>query len=191
MALKTMIFVTTNKGKAREVKAILKGFRVVVKSVELHEAKHLTHEELVKRKVRDAFEAVGKPVFVEDTGLFVEGFKDYPGLRSREVYEKLGLDGFVRKCGGRKAFFRTIVGYCDGKRVVIAGKAVCRGRIAERVEKRAFGGLPYLRVFIPEGYDVPVAAFAKKDFDLFFTKLNHRAKAFRQAAGLVRANEFP
>lgn len=183
--MKTIFFVTTNKGKAREVKAILKGFRVVVKSVELHEAKHLTHEQLVKRKARDAFKAVGKPVFVEDTGLFVEGFKEYPGLRSREVYEKLGLEGFVKKCGGRKAFFRTVVGYCNGKKTVIAGKAICRGRISKRVEKKAFGGLPYLRVFIPEGHGVPVAAFGKKDFDLFFTKLNHRAKAFRKAADLI------
>ena len=182
MALKTIIFVTTNKGKAREVKAILKGFRVVVKRVELHEAKYLPHEQLVKRKARDAFKAVGKPVFVEDTGLFVQGFGGYPGLRSREVYEKLGLEGFVKKCGGRNAFFRTVVGYCDGKRVAIVGKAVCRGRIAKSVEKRAFGGLPYLRVFIPDGYSVPVAAFSKKDFDLFFTKLNHRAKAFRKLA---------
>lgn len=171
---------TSNKGKAREVKGILRKSRIRVKivSLDLKEAKHLSHKQLAVRKARDAFARVGKPVIIEDTGLFVEGFKGYPGLKSREVYEKLGLEGFVRKCGGRKAFFRTVIGYCDGKRSFVMATGECRGKIALSVEKRRFAGLPYLRVFIPAGFSKPVAAFSKRDFNAFFTRLNHRAKAF-------------
>ena len=177
--MKSIVFVTTNKGKAREVKKIIEKIEVKIVGLELREKKHLSHEKLVQAKAKHAFELVGKPVVVEDTGIFVEGFKDYPGLRSREVFEKIGFRGFLEKCGGRKAFFRTIAGFYDGKRMVLF-KGICKGRIGRKVEGRKIEGLPFLNVFIPNGFSKPVAAFSKKDLEKFLFKTNHRAKAFKK-----------
>ncbi|HIH20002.1 TPA: hypothetical protein HA244_01920 [Candidatus Micrarchaeota archaeon] len=177
--MKTIIFVTSNKGKTQEVKKILKGLRVSVKPIDLREAKHFTHEQLVRKKAKDAFKIVGKPVVIEDTGLFVEGFKNYPGLRSREVIEKIGLKKFARKCGGHRAFFRTIAAYCDGNRLVLF-KGICQGKIAKAVFQRKIPHLPFLGVFVPKGESKPVAAFSKKELEKFLVETNHRAKAFRK-----------
>ncbi|HLC38157.1 MAG TPA: non-canonical purine NTP pyrophosphatase, partial [Candidatus Norongarragalinales archaeon] len=81
--MKTVLFATSNRGKAKEVKRIMKKLNVKIIPLDLHEDKTLSHEQLVVRKAWDAFEKTGKPVVVEDTGLFVEGFKGYPGLNSK------------------------------------------------------------------------------------------------------------
>ncbi|MFH1056682.1 MAG: non-canonical purine NTP pyrophosphatase [Candidatus Micrarchaeota archaeon] len=174
-----IVFVTTNKGKAAEVRRIMRKTRVSVKPLELVEKKHLTHEELARAKAKDAFRKLGIPVVVEDTGLFVEGFKNYPGLRSRNVVENLGMGGFAKKCGGRKAFFRTIAAYCDGRRVMLF-KGVCRGEIAEKPSRKSIAHLPYLRVFIPNGFSKPVAGFSKRELEDFLHNWNHRSIAFKK-----------
>ena len=185
--MKSVLFVTTNEGKVSEVRKILKKLHIKVRRVELREEKHLTHPQLVRLKALHAFEVLRKPVVVEDTCLFIDGFKDYPGLRSKEVFNKIGLKGFVSKCGGRKAFFRTIAAYCDGRRVFLF-TGVCKGRISKTIAGQSIVGLPFLRIFIPLGFDKPVAAFSKKDLKKFLFEENHRAKAFKKLEKWILAN---
>jgi XTP/dITP diphosphohydrolase len=177
--LKTLLFVTSNKGKANEVKRIVKKLKVKVVALDLPEDKTLPHEKLVVKKARDAFTKIGKPVVVEDTGLFVQGFADYPGLKSRDVLLEEGLQGFLKKCAGKKAFFRCVVGYCDGKNVRLF-KGVCRGKIGRKISSKSVSFLPYLSVFIPAGFSKSVSEFSKEDLASKWTAANHRAKAFKK-----------
>ncbi len=172
-----MVFVTSNRGKAREVRKIVKKIRLIVKPLLLNEDYSLSHEKLAVGKAKHAFAILQKPVIVEDTILLVSGFKDYPGLKTKEVYQELGLEGFVKKCGGRNASFTTIAVYYDGKKARVF-KGVCRGRISKHVGKETIGGLPFLRVFILPKHRQVISEIPKKEFDEFFSKNNHRAEAF-------------
>ena len=96
--MKTVLFATSNRGKAKEVKRIMKKLNVKIIPLDLHEDKTLSHEQLVVRKAWDAFEKTGKPVVVEDTGLFVEGFKGYPGLNSK-------FGRFLKEMRRKESFF--------------------------------------------------------------------------------------
>ncbi len=170
---------TTNKGKAKEVRKILKGFRVAVKAIELPEDHFLSQEKIAAAKARAAFEIVGKPVVVDDTGFFVDGFKNFPGVRSKAVFKKLGLKGFIKKCGGRKAYALTIAAFFDGKKLILF-KGVSRGRISKASSKRLIEGLPYLSCFIPEGSKEIVVNLPEKKIHEFLVEENHRAKAFKK-----------
>jgi len=181
--MKTVFFVTTNKGKAREVKKILKGrVKIVVKPIELHEDHSLSHEQIAVSKAKQAFERLRKPVVVDDTGFFVRGFKDFPGVKSKQVFQKLGLAGFMRKCGGRKAFALTIAAYYDGKKMRLF-KGVSKYTISKTAsKKRLIEGFPYLSCAIPQGSTKRVADFSKSEMEAFLVRQNHRARAFNKFA---------
>ncbi|MEM4254865.1 MAG: non-canonical purine NTP pyrophosphatase [Candidatus Norongarragalinales archaeon] len=187
--MKKIIFVTTNKGKADEVCKIMRGFKVSVKSLSLREDYSLPHEKLVTAKARHAFELLGKPLVVEDTILLVDGFKGYPGLKTKDEYQRLGLEGFLKKCGGRNAVFRTLAAFFDGRAVKLF-EGNCEGRISKApgvVRAGVNPHLPFLRVFIPDGFEVPVSEFSKKNFEKFMFERNHRAKAFKKLAKWLSA----
>lgn len=185
--MKTIVFVTSNKGKAREAHRILEGFSVEVKNIDLPEAKHLTPEKLVELKAKDAFALVKRPVVVDDTGLFVKGFKDYPGLHSKDVLNEIGLKGFVKKCAGKKAYFSCLVGYCDGRKAQLF-KGVCQGKISSEIARSRIPSLPYLSVFIPDGFDKPVSEFSKRELEEEWFEKNHRQKAFSKLKVFLGGN---
>lgn len=174
-----MVFVTSNRGKAREVRKIVKKIRLVVKPLSLDEDYSLSHEKLAIGKAKHAFAILQKPVVVEDTILQVSGFRDYPGLKTKEVYQELGLEGFVKKCCGRNASFTTIAVYYDGKKArVFIGTS--RGKISNYVGRETIRGLPFLRVFVLPRDKLVVSELPEKEFDKYFLEVNHRAKAFRK-----------
>ncbi|MFB6354293.1 MAG: XTP/dITP diphosphatase [Halobacteriales archaeon] len=146
-------FVTTNEGKVREARAYLAD---VVDGVEAwaYDYPELQADDLATiaaHGARDAYAAGdGSPVFVEDSGLFVDGLGDFPGPYSSYVYGTIGLAGVWRLAeplDDRAAAFRSVVGYCDGETERTFEGAV-RGTI---VEPRGDGGFGYDPVFEYDG----------------------------------------
>jgi len=74
-------FATTNANKLREVNEIL-GEKLESIEIELVEPQALDVEEVVKEKAKDAFAKTGKPVLVEDTGVYVDAWQ---GLRRPSI----------------------------------------------------------------------------------------------------------
>ena len=115
--MKTIVFVTSNKGKAWEVKKILKRLTVKVKPIDLDEAKHLSHENLVRKKARDAFKAIRKPVVVESYGrtYVVSGHKEVlaHSYGKRDVKcVLLESDGDLTISGSNRARNHKSIGMC-------------------------------------------------------------------------------
>lgn len=177
--MKTIVFVTTNKGKAGEVKKILKGLRVIITPFELPEDHSLSQEKIAGSKARAAFKLVKKPIIVDDTGFYVRGFKNFPGVKSKEVFKKIGLEGFMKKCGGRKAYALTVAAYYDGKKMHLF-KGTCKGNIPKAASEKMNPNLPYWSCFVPLGSKLVVADFSRKDVHNFLSKESHRAKAFKK-----------
>ncbi|PCG88906.1 Ham1-like protein [Penicillium occitanis (nom. inval.)] len=94
--MKTLNFITGNKNKLSEVRAIL-GDAVVVdnKSVDVPEIQG-TIEEIAKEKCRRAADAVGGPVLTEDTALEFHAYKGLPGPYIKSFLEALGHEGLNR-----------------------------------------------------------------------------------------------
>ncbi|KAL2809491.1 inosine triphosphate pyrophosphatase-like protein [Aspergillus granulosus] len=91
--MKTLNFITGNKNKLAEVRAIL-GSVITVENqaVDVPEIQG-TIEEIAKEKCRHAARAVGGPVLTEDTALEYHALKGLPGPYIKQFLEALGHEG--------------------------------------------------------------------------------------------------
>ncbi|MFQ6052605.1 MAG: XTP/dITP diphosphatase [Candidatus Bathyarchaeia archaeon] len=118
----------------------------------------------------------GRPVVVEDAGLFIDRYGGFPGPYSSYALRTIGLEGVLKLMEGvesRGAAFRSAVAYRHGDEVRCFIGTV-RGRIARSI--RGAGGFGYDPIFIPEEGDG--RTFGEMEAEEK-NALSHRARAFR------------
>jgi len=93
------------------------------------------------------------PMFIDDSGLFVDALKGFPGVYSSYVFKTVGCDGILSLMKGvqdRGARFECCIGFlAPGKEPFIA-RGVAKGSISH--EKAGAGGFGYDPIFVPEGH---------------------------------------
>jgi len=146
-----LYFVTSNTNKVREAERILK-VKLNKISLDIEAIQTLHVEEVVKDKARKAFDAVKKPVFVEDTGLYIKAWNGFPGALIKWLLKCLGDDGICKILGNydRTTVVRTCIGIYDGKtHQVFTGEV--KGKIVEK--PRGDANFGWDSVFMPDGYE--------------------------------------
>ena len=184
-----IIFATSNEGKMREVREILKGLKAEVLSmkeagvsVDIVEDGD-TFEANAKIKARAVWEKTGGIVLADDSGLAVDYLNGEPGVYSAR-YAGPGHDSEanMRKLladlegeSNRKARFRTVIALIlDGKEYLFEG--IVNGHIIE--EKKGSAGFGYDPIFVPDGYN---QTFAELGDDIK-NRISHRAMATHKLA---------
>ncbi|CAG8042951.1 unnamed protein product [Penicillium salamii] len=100
MALTKLNFITGNKNKLLEVRAILGNvIEVDNQAVEVPEIQG-TIEEIAKEKARRAAEAINGPALTEDTALEFHALKGLPGPYIKSFMEALGHEGLNKMLDG-------------------------------------------------------------------------------------------
>lgn len=175
--------ITSNPGKVKEYQRELSGFGI--------EMEHLRHPydevqtsdlEEVVRKGMDAIVADGvRDFIIDDSGLFIDALKGFPGVWSAYAQRTIGNPGILRLMdgvGSRGAEFRCCIG-CDiaGKRIVVTG--VCRGTIT--TEERGTEGFGFDPVFSYDGR----RTFAEMPMDEK-NAVSHRGNAVRLLVEALR-----
>ncbi|MBE7373727.1 non-canonical purine NTP pyrophosphatase [Pseudomonas lopnurensis] len=146
-------FASINQQKIREVREILEpsGIEVLPFPVRIEELRTEDLQQLVSDKLLAAFKLIGKPVFVEHTGLFIRSLNGFPGGLTQIFWERLQAERFselISRLDDPAAEAKTLIGYCDGrKRHFFEG--VVAGRISPKPAGR--GGFEWDDVFIPDG----------------------------------------
>ena len=179
-----LYFVTGNRGKFEEARRVLAGC-----GVELEMLPDAPKLEVQSMDVRDvarwaaytAYLATGKPVVVEDTGLYIDALNGFPGAFAAQVYKTIGLRGVLKLLDGvenRRARFVTAVVAVIPPRVVEA-VGVVEGVIVE--EPRGSGGFGYDPIFRPLGSDKTFAEMSLEEKN----RWSHRGRAFRQLCRLL------
>ena len=151
--MKTLRFLSANPYKVREVQEILQPYDVAVVGVDrkIDEIQTEDVKLLVRDKVIKAFAILGRPVFVEHTGLELPGLNGLPGGLTQVFWDGLQADLFcnlVQALRTDEVVARTTVGYCDGKRLHFFDGAV-QGRVA--ATPRGPRDFQWDCVFVPEG----------------------------------------
>jgi len=170
-------FATTNAGKLREAREYLAG---VVDGLEQFDYDYVEvqSDDLAKiaaHGARESYEAVGEPVIVDDSGLFVDALGGFPGPYSSYVYDTLGIERVADLAlveENRGARFRAVVAYCDGDRVETF-EGVVPGRI---VAPRGDGGFGYDPIFEHDGTTFAEMDAAQKN------AISHRGRALAKLA---------
>lgn len=157
-------FISGNKFKLKEAKEILSmiGHEVVAKNKKINEIQTEDSEALVRDKAIKAFKEIGRPLFVEHTGLYVEYFEGLPGGLTQIFWDKLKADKFCEIFGNTpnvSAVAKTTIGYIDGKNINIF-EADVEGTISS--SPRGDRSFQWDCVFIPQGFDKTFAELGEK-----------------------------
>jgi XTP/dITP diphosphohydrolase len=171
-----LTFVSTNPGKAREVREILApyGIRVHWRRRRLPEPQADDLSTVVRSKLAAVKDIPGN-VLVEDSGLFIDSLAGFPGVYSAHFLSAWGFGPMLEllRRRARDAEFRAAAGLRVGSRTRIFTGTV-RGTIAPRA--RGTAGFGYDPIFVPHGWtktfaQVPPAAK---------NRLSHRSRAVRK-----------
>ena len=174
MRLGDLVFVTSNLGKLREAEAVL-GRSLDHSEIDLPELQTLDLEEVVRGKARAAWERLGRPVLVEDTGLELAGLAGFPGPLVRWLLTSVGPEGICRIAScfdDPRVTARCLVCATDGS-VEVFGEGVVEGTIA--ASPRGEGGFGWDSVFVPSDCDGRSYGEMSEDEK---NRISHRHKAF-------------
>jgi len=172
--MKSVFLVTSNLGKVEEISKHLEkfGIKVIGKEMEIPEIGE-EQEEIAKGKAQYAVERLKVPVIVEDTGVYFDAYKNFPGIRSKFVFKAIGYEGILKLLDNKskKAYFKTVMAYCESDKEHKVFVGINPGRMAETVRGVSHPRLPYDSIFIPDGDDRTFAEMAKEE------KANYSARA--------------
>lgn len=107
-------FVTSNKGKQTEARAIFGD--LVQKDIGYTEIQADTLDEVAAYGIKEVAARLDSPVMIEDAGLFVEALGGFPGVYSAYVQRTIGNAGILRlmeAVENRNAHFKSVVAYIE------------------------------------------------------------------------------
>ena len=116
-------FVSSNVHKLKEASEILSpvGVRVIPISLKIEELQTPDTQKLLRHKVLEAFHIVGRPLFVEHTGLYLEHLNGFPGGLTQVFWDTIQADRFAELFGhapaSSRVVARTALAYCDGRNI--------------------------------------------------------------------------
>jgi XTP/dITP diphosphohydrolase len=115
-----------------------------------------------------------RPIMIDDSGLFIDALKGFPGVYSSYVFKTVGNEGILslmRDEKQRTARFECCIGFMmPGKGPFIA-KGIAKGSIATK--KSGTSGFGYDPIFMHEGHS---RTYAELQIDEK-NKISHRGRA--------------
>lgn len=165
-------FLSNNEHKIKEINDILgDSIRVMSANIKIDEIQSKDTTVLVRDKLLKAFEKIGRPVFVEHTGLYIKSLKELPGGLTQIFWDDLEADGFISLLNShvdRTAIAKTIIGYCDGEKIHFFDGAV-EGKIS--IEPLGNRDFQWDCIFIPNGFNETFAEMGNKKNEISMRKL--------------------
>lgn len=149
-------FASNNDFKISEAANILiqKKIKVIPLKLKIEELQTTETERLVREKLLIAYRKIGRPLFVEHTGLYVDQIGGLPGGLTQIFWDNLGPDTFSRLFGSPKpdsASAKTTIAFCDGTKIKIFS-----GEIQGLIVNEPRGDREYFQwdcVFQPTGHN--------------------------------------
>jgi XTP/dITP diphosphohydrolase len=181
-------FATSNRHKFEEARLALRGSGVRLRRLP-SKGTELQSDDLAaiaEASAKETFLRAGRPLFVEDTGLFVSALNGFPGPYAAYVNRTVGptsLATLLKGASDRRAEFVSVVAYCRGSTEVKLFRGRLRGRISETA--RGAGGFGFDPVFIPQGGELTLGEMSIDEK----CEISHRSKAVRALALWLRSRE--
>ncbi len=174
--MKTIYFITGNKGKLSEVKEKLRSLDVTVIQEDLGypEVQGDSPEEVAEYGVECIKKRFSHPFIIEDAGLFIDALEGFPGVYSKYVFFTIGCKGILKLLEEKKrrtAVFRSVYAYSEPDKKPLFFIGECQGIIANK--ERGEGGFGYDPIFIPDGETKTFAEMSIEKKNTF----SHRGKA--------------
>jgi dephospho-CoA kinase len=168
------VLVTGNPGKLAEARRIA-GPALEAVVLDLPEPQSLDMLEILEAKAAAAWQRVGRPLVVEETGLELLAMRGFPGPLVKWMLHAMGADGVARTAlalGEPTAVARCMLLHFDGQTRTLA-EGETRGALV--LPPRGEGGFGWDPVFLPDGETRTYGELdgAVKD------RISHRGRAWR------------
>ena len=160
--LSELFFVSSNRHKYLEARDIAASFGLRLSFIKesLEEIQSDSLCEISKRKAQDAFDKFGRPVLVEDAGLFIDALNGFPGPFSSYVFQTIGNNGILDLLKlDRRADFVSVFSFCS-EYCSKSFEARLSGVIAETPMGKGWG---YDPIFVPHDTDQTFAQLIDKN----------------------------
>ena len=183
--MRRIIFASTNEGKFNEIFVHLRTFDIDIEFVRLATVEIQSNklDEIALQKSKEAYEKISRPLIVEDTGLFIDSLKGFPGPYSSYVLQTIGNQGILDlllNSTNRFALFRSIVAYKDSNNhMTFSGDT--KGTISDHITE---GGWGYDPIFIPESSSATYGQLGITNK----MEVSHRTHALNKFAEWYRGN---
>ncbi|MFA5188965.1 MAG: RdgB/HAM1 family non-canonical purine NTP pyrophosphatase [Patescibacteria group bacterium] len=173
-------FITGNKNKFAEVKAILP--EVEQLDIDLPEIQEIDTKEIVKEKLLEALKHKKGEFIVEDTSLYLDCLNGLPGPLIKWFLQTIGNEGLANladKLGDDNAVAKTIIGYAKSQEDIYFFEGVINGKIISPRGETNFGWDP---IFLPDGYDKTFAEMSREEKN----KISMRRNAFNKLSEFLQ-----
>jgi XTP/dITP diphosphohydrolase len=183
-----LVIATRNKGKTKEIKALLKDFPVNIKNLDdfgpipHSEEDGDSFDENAYKKASFAARILGLPALADDSGLIVEALDGAPGIHSaryagenatdEQRYLKLLED--MKGKSNRKAAFECVISIAAPTGPALTYEARCEGLIT--TEPAGSNGFGYDPIFFYPPYNKTFAQITGEEKN----RISHRGKALAE-----------
>jgi inosine triphosphate pyrophosphatase len=119
MKKEKLYFITGNKNKFAEVKAIIP--EVEQLEIDLEEIQEIDAHKIIEAKLKEAIKHHKGSFIIEDTSLYLDGLNGLPGPLIKWFMQKLGTEGIyklAKDSGNIKAEAKTIIGYAKNAKEI-------------------------------------------------------------------------
>jgi len=183
--MKTICFITGNKGKFAEVKEKLKPLdvEVIQENLGYPEIQADSLKEVARYGVEHIKKRFSHPFIIEDAGLFIDALEGFPGVYSKYVFFTIGCKGIIKlleNIDERSAVFRSVYAYSEPDKEPIFFIGESFGKITTK--ERGEGGFGYDPIFIPAGETKTFAEMSIEGKNMF----SHRGKALEKLIDFLK-----
>ncbi len=175
-----LVFVSSNKGKQKEAKKLLNGFNLKFLPLELKEIQGSIKEIAIK-KAEEASKlakqkGINSAIFVEDTCLVFNAFKELPGPYIKSFIKCIGTDKLpllLSSFEDKSAKAICTIAYKEQGKKPIVFQGIVNGKI---VKKKGSNGFAWDPIFQPATSTKTFAEMSTEEKN----KISHRKKAFEK-----------
>ncbi len=161
LAISDLVFATTNRPKQDAYQEIL-GRNLQTIPIQLDDIQQVDAGQVALHKVRQAYDILKRPVFVEQSALAIRVLGGLPGGMTTSMIFTLGLETLckmLRNFEDKYAEGVAAIAFNDGT-ITRKFVGVLPGRIADFPHPT---GYSWNRVFIPQGFDITLAEMSESE----------------------------
>jgi XTP/dITP diphosphohydrolase len=190
----SLFFVTSNSGKFEEVQRWLSeldsSIRLIQAPIDLLEYQSLDIHFVAKGKSAQAWALLERPLLIDDGGIYLKHYNQFPGTLAKYVYQGLGLEGFWKLAvDDPRAYFLSCIVYKEEQNTHHFFEGICDGVMVKPDPATvAHATLPFTKMFIPEGSTKTLAALRGTEEE---KSLHHRYKALKKFVEWLKTRERP
>jgi len=156
----TLLFITGNKDKLREVQTLIPDVQGL--DLDLPEIQEIDPHKVIAAKLVGARKHHSGVFLVEDTSLSLDGMGGLPGPFIRWFLKSISIDGVyaLTRTFGARATARTIFGYADENDNMLFFEGSLGGLV---VPPRGTDGFGWDAIFQPDGYEKTFAEMTQEE----------------------------